>query len=67
MLMYAYNETVWIYPLGNLSVSVSFLPQNGTATIEEFHQEIQDVTNHPLKEFIIPFLRVSYVNDLLEW
>lgn len=30
---------------------------NGTATIEEFHQEIQMVTNHPLKEFIIPFLR----------
>ena len=34
-------------------------PQNGTATIEEFHQEIQTVTNHPLRQFIIPFLRVS--------
>ncbi|CAI8032908.1 Protein CBFA2T2 [Geodia barretti] len=30
---------------------------NGTATIEEFHQEIQTVTNHPLRQFIIPFLR----------
>lgn len=30
---------------------------NGTASIEEFHQEIQTVTNYPLKELIIPFLR----------
>ena len=33
-------------------------PQNGTVTVVEFHQEIQSVTNHPLKEFIIPFLKV---------
>lgn len=32
---------------------------NGTVTVVEFHQEIQSVTNHPLKEFIIPFLKES--------
>ena len=61
--MYTHNGDCFDLPPGNLSVSISFLPQNGTATIEEFHQEIQTVTNHPLKEFIIPFLRVSHVDD----
>ena len=39
----------------------SSLSQNGTATIEEFHQEIQTVTNHPLRQFIIPFLKVYII------
>ena len=27
--------------------------------MEEFHQEIQTITNYPMKEFLVPFLRVS--------
>ncbi|XP_022249968.1 protein CBFA2T3-like, partial [Limulus polyphemus] len=26
-------------------------------TIEEFHQKIQDITNYPLRSFVIPFLK----------
>jgi runt-related transcription factor 1 len=33
---------------------------NGLATVEEFHQEIQQATNYPLKEFVIVFLKVSW-------
>lgn len=40
--------------------NVVLFPQNGTVTVVEFHQEIQSVTNHPLKEFIIPFLKVLH-------
>ena len=39
--------------------------QNDTATIEEFHQEIQTIINFPLKEFIIPFLRVRLGRELV--
>jgi uncharacterized protein YprB with RNaseH-like and TPR domain len=34
-------------------------PQNETATVEEFHQEVQSVVNFPFKDFIIPFLKVG--------
>lgn len=41
--------------------------QNETATVEEFHQEIQTIMNYPLKEFIIPFLRVSMELSTCTW
>jgi len=27
--------------------------------VEEFHQQLQDATNFPLRPFVIPFLKVS--------
>ncbi|XP_022254577.1 protein CBFA2T1-like isoform X1 [Limulus polyphemus] len=30
---------------------------NSSITIEEFHRKIQDVTNYPLRSFVIPFLK----------
>ncbi|XP_076333826.1 protein CBFA2T3-like isoform X2 [Tachypleus tridentatus] len=30
---------------------------NSSVSIEEFHQKIQDITNYPLRSFVIPFLK----------
>jgi hypothetical protein len=31
--------------------------QSNSITIEEFHHSLQDVTNFPLRPFVVPFLR----------
>ena len=31
--------------------------QSNNITIEEFHHSLQDVTNFPLRPFVVPFLR----------
>ena len=38
----------------NLVLSVL---QSNSITIEEFHHSLQDVTNFPLRPFVVPFLR----------
>ena len=35
-----------------------FLFQNSTISIEEFHAQLQEATNFPLRPFVIPFLKV---------
>ena len=32
---------------------------NNTITVEEFHQQLQDATNFPLRPFVIPFLKAN--------
>lgn len=34
-----------------------FLSQSSNLSIEEFHHSLQDVTNFPLRPFVLPFLR----------
>nr|XP_010966477.2 protein CBFA2T3 [Camelus bactrianus] len=34
-------------------------PQNSTLTIEEFHAQLQEATNFPLRPFVIPFLKAN--------
>ena len=41
--------------------------QNETATVEEFHQELQSVVNFPVKDFIIPFLKVGKMLHICCW
>ena len=42
-----YNVNFWL-----------FLFQNSTISIEEFHAQLQEATNFPLRPFVIPFLKV---------
>ena len=35
--------------------------QNNHVSIEEFHGKLQEATNFPLRPFVIPFLKVSFV------
>ena len=37
-----------------------FLFQNSTISIEEFHAQLQEATNFPLRPFVIPFLKVCF-------
>ena len=32
--------------------------QNSTINTEEFHQKIQEITNYPLRPYVIPFLKL---------
>mgnify|MGYP002715775428 CR=1 FL=1 len=39
------------------SMKILNLFQNGNLTIEEFHTNLQDATNFPLRPFVLPFLK----------
>ena len=36
-----------------------FWTQAGTVTVNDFHQVLQDVTNFPLRPFVLPFLKAN--------
>lgn len=36
---------------------LAFLLQSSNLSVEEFHQSLQEVTNFPLRPFVLPFLR----------
>lgn len=41
----------------SLEATLAVCLQNNTLTVEEFHHSLQDVTNFPLRPFVLPFLR----------
>lgn len=46
----------------------SLFQQNNLISVEEFHHNIQEMTNFPLRPFVLPFLRThlpSLQRDLL--
>uniref|UniRef100_A0A8C5I403 Protein CBFA2T2-like n=1 Tax=Gouania willdenowi TaxID=441366 RepID=A0A8C5I403_GOUWI len=38
---------------------------NSTVTIEEFHSRLHEATNFPLRPFVIPFLKVNVLLDII--
>ena len=49
-----------LYLIGFSSFSLFFfLLQAGTISVSDFHQVLQEVTNFPLRPFVLPFLKAN--------
>jgi hypothetical protein len=39
-------------------MKITLFLQNSSISTEEFHQKIQEITNYPLRPYVIPFLKL---------
>ncbi|XP_054164329.1 protein CBFA2T1-like [Oppia nitens] len=46
------------HEVGDRVKQLIFALINGTISTEEFHQKIQEITNYPLRPYVIPFLKL---------